>query len=313
MELSNCEARALIDQIAEINPGIFVITGGDPVLRPDLLSLVRYATDQGLRVAFSPSATPRLLRTDFREFVTAGVKRMSLSLDGPDEDSHDQFRGVRGTWRRTIEAIGRARACGLPFQINTTITRSNIGQFDAFAALMDDLQPELWSVFLIVPTGRAQMEEVPTADQVEYFFEKLAAHAAGVSYAAKTTEGQHYRRVLLQNGGAKNERGGNLIAPAGINDGKGFVFISHTGMICPSGFLPLEAGSVRCNSLLGVYRTHVLFTMLRDRDQLKGKCGLCEFNNVCGGSRARAYAMMGDVMAQEPLCNYQPTRAALLS
>lgn len=309
LELNTGESRALIDQVAEAAPTVFVITGGDPMLRPDLIPLIQYATDRGLRLAFSPSATPRLLKANFKALMDAGVRRMSLSIDGPDQDSHDSFRGVKGTWCRTIEAVGRSRWSGMSFQINTTITRSNIGRFEEFASLMDDLQPALWSVFVLVPTGRADHSEMPDAQQLEAFFLRLAEHAVTCGYPVKTTEGQHFRRVMLQAGvRTRSAVPGISHAPMGVNDGKGFVFISHTGMICPSGFLPLEAGSTRCHNLLEVYRDHTLFKSLRDPTQLKGKCGLCEFKSICGGSRARAYAVTGDYLAEEPLCSHQPLR-----
>jgi radical SAM protein with 4Fe4S-binding SPASM domain len=285
------------------------MTGGDPMCRADLLEMVRHATGRGLRVSLSPSATPRLVRTDFGELRDAGVRAISLSLDGATEETHDAFRGIKGPWEWTMQALRQAREAELPVQINTTITRHNLKDFGKFAALMDEIRPVMWSLFQLIPTGRAAAKDLPTARQVEGLFERLYEHARSAPYAVKTTEGHHYRRVILQSGGGIDDVSGRR-APLGINDGKGFVFVSHLGEICPSGFLPVAAGNVRCDDLLDVYRHRPLFRKLRDPKLLKGKCGLCEYRRICGGSRARAYALTGDYLAAEPLCSYIPKGGA---
>jgi len=302
LDAKACEL--LIDQVAEAAPSLFVITGGDPMCRPDLLHLIRTASGRGLRVCLSPSATPRLMRTDFETLRGAGVAGMSLSLDGPDRASHDAFRGVPGTWDRSMEILRRAKQADIPVQINTTIDAGNIGKFTAFSELMGELQPSTWSIFLLVPMGRATRSQLPDARDVETFFENLAVLSDSVPFRIKTTDGQHFRRVLLQRSSHQKARSA-LLSPT-TNAGRGFAFISHTGEIFPSGFLPISAGNIRKNRLLDVYRSHVLFKTLRKSAALKGKCGRCEFNDVCGGSRARAYAMSRDMMAADPLCAYQP-------
>ena len=307
-ELNTSEAFALIEQVVRANPALFVLTGGDPIVRSDLPLIIGYAAEKGLRVALSPSATPRLLEADFHRLKELGVARISLSLDGASRQTHDAFRGVPGTWNWTFQALARAADAEIPVQINTTFTRRNLHEFDAFVALLDAIRPVLWSVFQLVPTGRASADEVLTADEMEDLFERLHALSLTVPYDIKTTEGHHYRRVVVQRAG--NTRAARQRAPLGINDGKGFVFISHTGEIHPSGFLPLPAGNVRRQELIDVYRHNPLFTQLRDTSLLKGKCGHCEFKNICGGSRARAYAMTGDFLAEEPSCSYQPRRRA---
>jgi AdoMet-dependent heme synthase len=203
-----------------------------------------------------------------------------------------------------MEAIVAAREAGIEVQINTTFTKQNISEFPAFVRLLNDIKPSLWSVFQLVPTGRGKEEDLLTAYQIEELFEALYDVSIRVSYAIKTTEGQHYRRVALQ----MWKRNPHYPRPAmlPINDGNGFVFVSHCGDIQPSGFLPLTAGNVREQELLDVYRDSPLFQELRNAELLKGKCAYCEFRTICGGSRARAYAMTGDYLAQEPLCNYQP-------
>lgn len=308
LELNTGESLRLIDQIARCRPALFVMTGGDPIRRHNLEMLVRYATDRDLHVSLSPSATPEFARTDLAELKQAGVERISLSLDGASRETHDRFRGVRGTWDWTMEAIANAALAGVPVQINTTFTRQNLGEFDDFVRLLEDIRPVLWSVFQLVPTGRGRVDDLLTADEMEHLFERLARLSLTAPFDIKTTEGQHYRRVLLQQ--TRGAGGAGPRAPLGINDGKGFVFISHIGNIQPSGFLPLTAGNVRTHELLDVYRHSPIFRELRQPSLLQGKCGRCEFNGICGGSRARAFAMTGDYLGEEPLCAYQPQRAA---
>lgn len=304
LELSTAEAFRLIDQVVACQPALFVMTGGDPVRREDLKELIRYASYRGLRVGLTPSATPELLKEDFVVLKQCGVARLALSLDGSTRASHDTFRGVPGTWDLTMTALQRARAAQLPVQINTTFTRQNLHEFDAFVPLLRGIQPELWSVFQLVPTGRGAQQDLLNAEEMETLFERLSQLSSEVDFDIKTTEGQHYRRVVLQQGG--RARGAGLRSPLGINDGKGFLFVSHIGSVLPSGFLPLSAGNIRIDNLLDLYRNHPLFRNLRNPEALQGKCGRCEFRTICGGSRARAYAMTGDYLAEEPLCVYQP-------
>ncbi len=311
LELNTDEAFRLIDQIARCRPALFVMTGGDPIRRQNLETLIRYATDRGLRTSLSPSATPEFARTDLNDLREAGVERISLSLDGASRETHDRFRGVRGTWDWTMEAIANAALAGVPVQINTTFTRQNLGEFDDFVRLLEEIRPVHWSVFQLVPTGRGKTDDLLTAVEMEQLFERLARLSQTAPFDIKTTEGQHYRRVLLQQ--TRGATGAGPRAPLGINDGKGFVFISHIGNIQPSGFLPLTAGNVREDELIDVYRNSPLFRELRNPSLLKGKCGDCEFKTICGGSRARAFALSGDYLGEEPLCPYQPTRRSASS
>ena len=309
-ELDSAESRRLIRQLAAWKPPMLILTGGDPLMRRDALDLVREASDAGLHVGLSPSATRRLLQTDFAEIKAAGVQRMSLSLDGASRMSHDAFRGVGGTFDRTIEAVRRAHEVGLSLQINTTLTRSNMGEYEDFKRLMFELKPAMWSVFLLVPTGRAGLEELPDARDIERVFEDMAGLVGKAPFAVKTTEGHHFRRVVMQKsgGGAARPRPG-MRSPLGIRDGRGVMFISHTGEVSPSGFLPMVCGNVRSSGPAEIYRKHPLFVSLRDNDALGGKCGICEFRSVCGGSRSRAFGITGDPFAADPACIYQPKMA----
>lgn len=305
-ELRGPDVERFLDQVARAEPNVFVLTGGDPMMRPDLLEIIAGATERGLHVALSPSATPRFVKADLRRFFDVGLRRVSLSIDGASRETHDRFRGVPGTWDRTIEGLFIAREAGLEVQINTTFTRQNLGEFDEFVRLLDEIQPSLWSVFQLVPTGRAKTDDLLTGAELERLFERLYALSLRVPFPIKTTEGQHYRRVALQQW-KRNPRGPKpALLP--VNDGNGFVFVSHTGDIQPSGFLPITASNVRADELIEVYRESRLFNDLRDPNLLKGKCARCEFRTICGGSRARAYAMTGDYLAEEPLCTYQPAQ-----
>ncbi len=303
-ELTHDESLRLLDAIAKLAPPMLVLTGGDPMMRRDLLELVAYGASKGLRVALSPAATARLDRADFDGLKRAGVHSMSLSLDGARRETHDAFRGVPDTFERTLRAAARAKAAGIHLQINTTIMRSTLGELDAFLELMRSLKPDMWSVFLLVPTGRAALDELPSAEEVEEVWKRMEELSVDVDFGVKTTEGHHYRRVALQEAKRKGVSPARRAVPT--RDGKGVLFVSHTGDIQPSGFLPLTAGNVRSDDLAQVYRTHPLFVRLRDDDALSGKCGVCEYRRLCGGSRARAFGMTGDAFASDPLCSYVP-------
>ena len=306
-ELDEKEAIHLVEQLAALAPPMLILTGGDPLMRRDVLSIARRATDFGMRVGLSPSGTQRLLNFDFSALRDAGIDRISLSLDGATEESHDRFRGVRGTFARTLKAVEMAHDVGLSVQINTTLTRSNLHEFPDFRRLMFQLQPAMWSIFILVPTGRAGADQVPDSDDLERIFEEMADLVGNAPFAIKTTEGHHFRRVLAQRGKGGDKGRQGMRSPPGIRDGRGVMFISHTGVVSPSGFLPFDCGNVRDRHPATIYRGHPLFVSLRDSDALGGKCGRCEFRKICGGSRARAYGVTGDPFAEDPACSYQPT------
>lgn len=310
LELPTAEAFHLIDQIAEMRVPLFVLTGGDPLKRPDLLPIVQYACKRGVRTALTPSATPLLTRDAVFQLKNAGLKRLALSLDGSTAELHDGFRQVAGSYEHTLAAVRWCHEAKLPVQINTTVSYYNLANLDNMTALLASLRIVLWSVFFLVPTGRAQCVDMLSPDDHERIFAKLYAASTRVKFHIKTTEGQHYRRYVLQQKArepqAKTEA--ELIgrAPKGVNDGKGCVFVGHTGEVYPSGFLPLSAGNVLWEPLTEIYRNSPLFISLRDSSQLKGKCGQCGFKDVCGGSRARAYAITRDPLEEEPCCAYLP-------
>lgn len=316
-ELSTAEGKQLIDQIATWKVPVFVLTGGDPIKRPDLFELISYAREVGVRVSLTPSATPLLTREVIVRLKEAGLARLAVSMDGASAATHDAFRGLSGSFARTLDAVRWANEVGLPIQINTTFSRRNIGEIDQIVALMEQLRITLWSVFFLVPTGRGKLNDLLSADEFEGVFAKLGQLSTSATFDIKTTEAQHYRRYMLQQKVAEKRAGTLHVetrvstdeigrAPRGLNDGKGFVFISHKGEVFPSGFLPVSAGSIREQSLASIYCDSPLFRQLRDTSKLEGKCGACEFKQICGGSRSRAYALTGNPQAEEPCCAYIP-------
>jgi AdoMet-dependent heme synthase len=324
-ELSTLEAQHLIDEIAALQVPVFVLTGGDPLKRPDIFELVHYATDKGVRISLTPSATPLLTREAIQKLKQAGLARLAISLDGPTAEIHDAFRKVPGSFKWTLDAVRWAHELHLPVQINTTITRHNLKYLDDVISLMEQLDIVLWSVFFLVPTGRGSDIDLISAEEFEDVFAKLYETSRRVLFDIKSTEAQHYRRYLLQRRTELRRQGttpanklphfigistpdGIRRPRKGINDGKGFVFISHLGDVYPSGFLPISGGNVRQTPLAEIYRDSPIFKSLRDSTNLEGKCGDCEYRELCGGSRARAYALTGDMFAEEPCCIYFPKR-----
>jgi len=318
LELSTDEGKQLIDQIAALKVPVFVLTGGDPIKRPDLFDLISHARSVGVRVSLTPSATPLLTKDVVVRLKEAGLARLAVSMDGARAKTHDAFRGMNGSFARTLDAVRWANEIGLPVQINTTFSRRNFDEIDEIVVLMEKLKITLWSVFFLVPTGRGKLNDLLSAEEFESVFAKIYSLSRTASFDIKTTEAQHYRRFVLQQRVAerKSGRGPDSLhersvdaigrAPRGLNDGKGFVFISHKGEVFPSGFLPLAAGNIREQELATIYRDSPLFRDLRDTSKLEGKCGSCEFKEICGGSRARAHALTGDPHAEEPCCSYIP-------
>jgi radical SAM protein len=320
-ELTTEEGMALIDRVRAFGdpPPILVLTGGDPLRRPDIVELVAYGTSRGVSVSLTPSGTAAVTEAKLVALRDAGLARLAVSLDGATADVHDAFRRVRGSHGYTMRIVDRARRLGLPLQINTTVCRRTVADLPALARQMEDFGVVLWALFFLIPVGRAQRDEALDADGVEKVLAWAADVAPTVPFGIKTTEAPHFHRVLAERGraGALSSRPGrpNAIGRAGraVTDGNGFVFIDHVGEICPSGFLPMPAGNVRRDDLVAVYREDPLFLALRDPERLGGRCGACEFRAVCGGSRARAFAVSGDPLADDPGCAYVPAGIRAIS
>jgi radical SAM protein len=313
-ELTTEQSKALLDQVATFGRRpMVVLTGGDPLKRADLFDLIRHSREAGLQTALTPSATPLATAEAFAAAQRAGVRALGISLDGPDAQTHDAFRGWAGSFERTLHMLADARHLGLAVQVNTTITRRNFHQIDAMAELLANQGIRMWSVFFLVPVGRGVEEERIAPEQYELAFERLWRIAGTAPFGVKTTEAPHYRRWVLQRGGdplagphGNGNGAGRRIhrAPLGVGDGKGVMFVSHCGEIYPAGFLPLVCGRFPEDSVVEVYQNHPTFRALRNPDRFGGKCGTCDYRYTCGGSRARAYAVTGDPLAAEPDCVY---------
>jgi AdoMet-dependent heme synthase len=311
-ELTTEQGYRLLDEIRSFGEPLMVFTGGDPLKRPDLYDLIRHSVKIGLRTNVTPSATPLLTNQAIDQFKEAGVTRMAISVDGHDAASHDDFRGVPGTFDRAMVALRHARDIGLDTQFQTTVTRRNMEHLPEIGEIVKDMRSKMWSLFFLIVTGRALENDDLRADEYEGVFNFMYELSKTAPFGVKTTEAMHYRRYVAQrikaeHGVTENENAkGVAWRTAGVSDGKGFVFVSHQGEIFPSGFLPVTGGNVLQDSLTDVYRNSELFKTLRDTTLREGKCGICEYQKICGGSRARAFALTGDFLAEDPRCIYQP-------
>lgn len=294
---------------------MLILTGGDPMKRLDLWDLIAEARALRIPTSITPSATPNLTRDVVDGFRAFGLAAMGLSLDGPTPDVHDAFRGVTGTFERTLDALGWAAEAGLPVQINTTVTGDTLPHLPAlYDLLRTRAVPPVrrWSLFLLIPVGRGSALGMPSAEQVEQLFGWAYDIAQEAPFHVSTVEAPHYRRYWIQRRLAEGatrgeiERAGKRMG-FGVRDGHGVIFVSHRGDVYPAGFLPAPLlGNVRERRLSEIYRRAPALMELRDMDGLRGKCGGCAFRWVCGGSRARAYGMAGDALGTDPACLYEP-------
>lgn len=322
-ELTTQEACGLIDRLAAFgNSPILIFTGGDPMMRPDLFELIAYATQKGLRCSLTPTATALPTRERLEKVRDAGIRRIALSLDAPIPEVHDNFRQVPGSWQRTMDILHRAQDVGLSVQVNTTVSKHNVDILHEMVPFIQEVNAVQWSVFFLVPTGRAQARNMISAEQHEQVFNWLYELSQRAPFDIKSTAAPMYRRVAIQRKrsesdgkpvtfqGAGFQYADGLNRPTkGVNDGNGFLFISHVGDIQPSGFLPITAGNVRADDVIDVYRHSRLFTDLRSPEKIKGRCGICEYRDVCGGQRGRAYGLTGDYLESDPACSYIPKAA----
>lgn len=316
-ELTTDEAKALIERLAAFgNTPILIFTGGDPMMRPDLFELIACATERGLCCSLTPTATALPTKERLAQARDAGIKRVALSLDAPRPEIHDDFRKVKGSWQRTMDTLHRAHAAGLSVQVNTTVAKHNVDILHEMVPFIQEVGAVQWSVFFLVPTGRAMREQLISAEQHEKVFNWLYDLSQTAPFDIKATAAPMYRRVAIERKraeqgaeqpvtfqGAGFQYADGLNRPTrGVNDGNGFLFISHIGEIQPSGFLPVTAGMVREHDVVDVYRNSPIFKDLRDPSQLKGVCGSCTYNDVCGGQRGRAYGITGDYLESDPAC-----------
>jgi len=321
-ELTTEDSFQLIDRLAEFGSPILIFTGGDPMMRRDLFELITYATQKGLRCSLTPTATALPTVERLGQAKEAGIRRIALSLDAPRPEIHDDFRKVAGSWQRTMDILHRAHDVGLSVQVNSTAAKHNVDILPEMVPFIEEVGAVQWSVFFLVPTGRAMIEQMISPEEHERIFNWLYDLSKTAPFDIKGTAAPMYRRVAIERKKAENngdqpvtfqgagfQYTDGLNRPTkGVNDGNGFLFISHIGNIEPSGFLPISAGNVRTDDVVDVYRNSKLFRDLRDYSKLKGRCGICEYRDVCGGQRGRAYGVTGDYMETDPVCVYQLQR-----
>ncbi len=311
-ELSTEEALAFIDEVVSFSRPVLILTGGEPLMREDVFTLARYATGKGLRVVMATNGTlitPEIV-SRMRE---AGVKRVSVSIDGATPQSHDAFRGVNGAFEEAMRGIRYLREGGVEVQINTTLTRRNVKELDSFIRLTEEVGAVAYHIFLLVPTGRGKEmkgEEV-SAEEYEQVLERFYDLSKRVPLQFKATCAPQYYRIAAQKGERLRERSRDALHTftRGCLGGVGFCFLSHRGDVQPCGYLEVVAGNIRERGFREIWEESELFQKLRDPDNYRGKCGRCEYRVICGGCRARAFAATGDYLEEEPLCPYEPRRS----
>jgi radical SAM protein with 4Fe4S-binding SPASM domain len=319
LELSTYEAYKTIDQIVSLNPDEVIITGGDPFERSDLYQLLDYARRRGLEPSLTVSTTPSLTGAAIGKLKRNGLSRLVIGLDSSSPEKYDGGRAISGQFGATLLAIRWARTAELPVEVNTLLTPRNVRELQVVAELLGDVDVARWNVYFLVPVGHSRNLDALTANEVEDVFETLYGISRRVGFPVRTFEAPHYRRFVLQKAVEERQRKidhyfdpnvdgiaiGDDSSRAGVAVNN-YLYISHTGEVSVSPFLPLTAGNVRYQPLATVFQYGELFAAVRDEVNLKGKCGRCEFRTVCGGSRARAFAATGDLFASDPLCAYQP-------
>ncbi len=317
-DLSTAEGFALLNEVKQFGNPLLVLSGGDPLKRSDIFDLAAYSVAAGLRTNITPSPTSLLTAEAISRFQQCGISRMAMSLDGPDAPTQDRLRGVEGCYERAIFALRHALKIGLETQVHTSVTRGNLATLGHIAEQAAEVHAKMWSLFFPVACCAGMEQDDLTAQEYEKVFEFLFEISKVAPFEVKTVEALHYRRYIAQrlkveHGGRGGASGRSLWRTSAVSDGSGFVFVSPSGEIYPSGFLPVSAGNVRTDSLVDVYRNSSLFQSLRDPAAREGKCGACEYQKLCGGSRARAYALTGSYMAADPRCSYQAETALAVS
>ena len=313
LELTFEEGAGFLRQILEFGDPLpqLILTGGDPLARPDLFELIDEARKLGIGISITPAATPALNRGVLVRLKEHGVEGLGLSLDGSSAGRHDAIRGIPGTFDRTIEAIRWAQELEMPLQVNTLASGDTADDMPAVYELLKPFGVARWSLFFLISVGRGKVLQPLSPEASETLMDWIYDISRNAPFIVATTEAPSYRRVALERMRAEGLTGDQIKRSGasrgfGIRDGHGILFVSNTGDICPAGFLPLAAGNVRRDLVAEVYRQAPLFQALHDPARLEGRCGFCEYSALCGGSRARAYAATGNPLATDPLCDYQP-------
>lgn len=325
-ELTHAESLAFVESLTRFGRPhpVLVLTGGDVMMREDVVEITRAAREQGLPVALAPSVTPRLRGDVLAELRALGVKVASVSLDGAGPGTHEGLRGIEGHFRATLDAIALLREHGFTVQVNTAVTRANVGELPDVAGFVARSGASIWEVFFLVRTGRGSALEELAPEECEDVCQ-LLYDASRHGFVVRAVEAPFFRRVVTWRREGRPVRPGPLYEglaarlrevlgePAGeskaqtkgTRDGRGIVFVAHDGEVYPAGFLPLSLGNVRERGLPEIYREHPLLLDIRAA-RFHGRCGTCEYRDLCGGSRARAFAATGDPLGEDPACAYVP-------
>ncbi|MCP3874947.1 MAG: heme b synthase [Desulfobacteraceae bacterium] len=313
-ELDTQASFKLLDQIKEVGDPIIILTGGEPLLRDDIFDIAAYGTKLGLRMVMAPNGT-LITKENARRMKDSGIKRISVSLDGSTPQTHDAFRGLNNAFENSIQGIQIAKEAGIEFQINTTITKTNLDQIPKILNLAEKLGAVAHHIFLLVPTGRGKYiaDSEINAKEYEETLNWFYDQRDKTTLQLKATCAPHYYRILRQRAkkdGKKVtfETHGLDAVTRGCLAGTGFCFISHVGRVQTCGFLDVECGDITKQSFKDVWENSTVFNEMRDFNKLENKCGICEFKRVCGGCRARAYEATGNYLEEEPLCSYQPQK-----
>jgi len=313
-ELDTEASFKLLKQIREVGEPIIILTGGEPLLRHDIFDIAAFGTKLGLRMVMAPNGT-LITKETAGKMKDSGIKRISISLDGSTPETHDAFRGIQHAFEKSIHGIKIAKDAGIEFQINTTITKSNLTEIPKILKLAEELGAVAHHIFLLVPTGRGKyiLDGEINAQEYEETLNWFYDQREKVKLQLKATCAPHYYRILRQRSKKEGkkvtfETHGLDAVTRGCLAGTGFCFISHVGRVQTCGFLDVECGNITRQSFKDVWKNSLVFNRLRNLDNLESKCGICEFKRVCGGCRARAYEATGNYLAEEPLCSYQPGR-----
>lgn len=314
-ELTYAEGLRFLDQIKDFGDPLphLILTGGDPMNRPDLFMLIDEARARGIGISITPAATAMLSRTLFEKLKDHGVEGLGLSLDGSDPAHHDAIRGVEGTFARTMQAIAWGEELDMPMQINTLVSAETAADIPAVYERLKPHRISRWSLFFLIPVGRGKVLQALPAEEAEELMRWVYNTSKTAPFIVATTEAPSYRRVALEQMRAEGMTGDQIKQSGsarafGIRDGHGIMFVSNTGDICPAGFLPVTAGNVRQDNVADIYRNAPLFKQMHEPHHFEGKCGYCEYSALCGGSRARAFAATGNPLGTDPLCTYEPAK-----
>ena len=317
-ELTFAQGVNLLHQIREFGDPLprLILTGADPLERGDLFEIIDEAHKLGIACSITPAATGKLTRDVLARLQDRGVEGLGLSLDGSTAAKHDSIRGVPGTFDRTLRAMEWAKELGMPLQVNTLVAEETADDLPRVYELLKQYGIARWSLFFLISVGRGKVLQPLAPVDGERLMDWIFDISRVAPMVVATTEAPSYRRIALEKMRSEGMTGDEIkqsmaYRSFGIRDGHGVVFVSHTGEICPAGFLPLVAGNILKDRLADVYRNSTEFQQLHDPTQFEGSCGICQYHQICGGSRARAFEDSGNALATDPFCTHVPTESAV--